>query len=258
MTLIEPRADHPAKYTDTVLAQLRAIVEDEAIRLGRRPNVLDPYAGVGRIHDLNDIADTTGVELEPEWAACRAGTIVGDATDLPASWTDYYDLVVTSPCYGNRLADSHNNRDKHKPCKGDGCAGCKDTGISPRKSYKVSLGRDPSEGSAAVLQWGDRYKNHHRTFLVEACRVVDDGGLIVINMSNHVRGVKIAGGQTRSMMMRVVEWWVEAMLAQNLYIEAIFPVRTKRLRHGANYNLRAGVEHIIVCRKPWPLEEATP
>lgn len=249
--------DHPAKFSDTVLAQLRAIVEDEAVRLGRRPNVLDPFAGVGRIHDLNDIADTTGVELEPEWAACRSGTIVGDATDLPASWTNYYDLITTSPCYGNRFADNHNPQDTHKACKGAGCTGCKGTGISPRKGYKFSLGRDPSEGSGAVLQWGDRYKNLHRAALTEMIRCVDDGGLVVVNMSNHVRGVKV-GQVTRSQLMRVVEWWIEVMLAQGLYMEAVFPVRTKRMRHGAGYNLRAGVEHIIVMRKPWPLEEATP
>lgn len=118
-----PRTSHPAKFPKYVLDRIALYVRAEARQLGRPARVLDPFAGVGRIHDLpRRYAETTGVELEPEWAACRARTIVGDALALPEDWTGRFDVVATSPCYGNRMADSHEARDS--------CAGCGGTGVT--------------------------------------------------------------------------------------------------------------------------------
>lgn len=264
---VPPNPDNPAKFTDTVLAQIRAVMQAEAARLARPPMVLDPFCGTGRIHQLQPMCHTVGVELEPEWAACHPDTWVGDARDLPDQWTNHFDAICTSVVYSNRMSDCHDAKDKCKRCGGEGkmpsgagfveCSLCKGKGLSPRKSYRTSLGRMPSEGSSATLQWGDRYKDHSRACLAEMIRVVDDGGLVVVNVSNHYRGVKV-GGVTRSAVMRVVEWWIETMLARGLYMEAVLPVATSRMRHGANHTLRATTEQVIVCRKPVPLEEMTP
>lgn len=117
------RTSHPAKFPRYVLARLELYIRAEARALRRPARVLDPFAGVGRIHDLpRRIAETTGVEIEPEWAACRARTVEGDATALPADWTASFDVVATSPCYGNRIADHHEARDS--------CAGCGGTGVA--------------------------------------------------------------------------------------------------------------------------------
>jgi tRNA G10 N-methylase Trm11 len=92
--------------------------------------VLDPFAGTGRIHELENW--TVGVEIEPEWATMRDGTIVANALNLPFRDASF-DAVVTSPTYGNRLADHHDARDS-----------------SRRHSYKHDLGRDlHSENSRA-------------------------------------------------------------------------------------------------------------
>lgn len=264
---VPPNNDHPAKYSEPVLAQMKAVMEAEAARLARSPLVLDPMAGVGRIHQLRPLCHTVGVELEPEWAACHPDTWIGDALDLPPNWTNHYDAVCVSPVYGNRYRDHHAAKDKCKKCGGNGkvaagsglveCSLCKGKGLSPRKSYKTSLGRMPSEGSSCTLDFSDRYKDFHRRALAEMIRVVDDGGLVVVNVSNHYRGVKVGSG-TRSMVMRVVEWWIETMLARGLYMEAVLPVATRRMRHGANHTLRATTEQIIVCRKPLPILDETP
>lgn len=117
-----PRTSHPAKFPNYVLARVELFVRAEARALGRPARVLDPFAGVGRIHDLpRRYAETTGVEIEPEWAACRERTIHGDATALPEEWAGRFDVVATSPCYGNRIADHHEARDS--------CAGCGGTGV---------------------------------------------------------------------------------------------------------------------------------
>lgn len=95
---VEPLTKHPARFSDAVLDTMRSIVEKEAAQLGRRPRLLDPFAGVGKIHALDDVADTVGVELQPRWAACHERTRVGDATRLPHWWTDRFDIAATSPC----------------------------------------------------------------------------------------------------------------------------------------------------------------
>jgi len=64
---------HPAKYTDSLLPVFERM-------LAGCKNVLDPFAGTGKIHSLP--FETVGVEIEKEWAEMHEKTIIGDATDL--------------------------------------------------------------------------------------------------------------------------------------------------------------------------------
>ena len=235
---VTPNPDHPAPFSPTVLAALQDIVDAETDRLGREPTVLDPFAGVGRIHDLRRCR-TYGIELEPEWAACRSATRVGDATNLvePA---ESFDAVMTSPCYGNRMADHHDARDTHKKCEGKGCSGCKGTGISPRKTYRHSLGRMPTEGSASIMQWGERYRQLHESAIAEMVRVVKVDGVVVVNMSDHIMGLRV---------MPVVGWWCWALGDAGLFVDRVTPVPTPRMRQGQNHELRVPHEQIIVARR---------
>ena len=76
--------EHPAKFSNPILAVINEVLAEESKRQGRPYSVLDPMAGVGRIHELDHryISETIGVEIEPEWAAAHPGTEVGDATAL--------------------------------------------------------------------------------------------------------------------------------------------------------------------------------
>ena len=128
-TLTKPR--HPAPWNRAVLGVIELHVQAEARALGRRVRVVDIFAGIGRVHDLpRRIAETVGVELELEWSRQRAGTIQGDATNLPADWTSRFDVVATSPCFANRMSDSFEAKDACFDCKGTGTAwtseGCGD------------------------------------------------------------------------------------------------------------------------------------
>lgn len=198
--MTKPHTSHPAPFPRYVLDRIALYVRAEARALGRPAEVLDVFAGVGRIHDLpKRYAITTGVELEPEWVACRARTIQGDATALPEEWTGRFDCIATSPSYGNRLADNYEARDSCAGCGGTGvtiseegcseapwccancgvactcgvlekelkahnrrclvcrgqvCPSCGGNGLSKRFTYRRALGRAPSEGSSATLQWG--------------------------------------------------------------------------------------------------------
>lgn len=156
----------PVKSPAPFHPRLLAIFVEQCNRHGIR-TVLDPFAGEGRIHRLRDFRiDTVGVELEPEFAANHPATIVGNATALPADWTGRFDAVITSPPYGNRLADQY---------LGDG-------GL--RKSYAISLGRRTTPGSAAGDYFGPTYCATMEAAYVEARRVVRRAGNLILNVKS--------------------------------------------------------------------------
>lgn len=219
---------HPAKFSEPILATLNAILGREAESREQRLKVLDPFAGIGSIHalDRNSVYRTVGVELEPEWAMQHPRNVVGDATHL--SFADNtFDAVVTSPCYGNRMADTYDGRDGSK-----------------RVTYRIHLGRMPTEGSAATMQWGEDYQRLHHAAWREAMRVVRPGGLLVVNVSDHIRG-----GQR----VKVSEWHGNTIEWMGWVIEDWMTVDTRRMRMGSDNSrdLRVTGEEIIVARKPY-------
>lgn len=275
MTATQVLPDHPAKWSGAVLDAIATVAQRELGSLTTVPHVLDPFAGVG----LPALADAlapvcpvslAGVELQPEWASALLPTarptpapIVGDATQLPDAWTGTFDAVVTSPCYGNRMADHHDAADRCKACGGSGCTAvgclgahpddgrdhrlcprCKGEGLSWRNTYAHALrraGAEPVKGSAAVVQWGPAYRRLHLAALGEMFRVLVPGGLLVVNMSNHVRE-----GQEQL----VVEWWVNQVLVAYCRLVEVVRVQTPRQRNGANGDVRVENEVLIVARTP--------
>jgi len=211
---------HPCTFGAAHVEVLLAIlVEHDAGRV-----VGDPFAGTGGIHGLNGHGYITrGVELEEEWAAAHPDTQVGDATDLP--WCDgVLDVVATSPAWGNRMADHHEARDD-----------------SHRQTYRHLLGRTLSDGNSGGMQWGDDYRQLHRLAWAESRRVVRPGGLIVVNIGNHVR----AGVE-----QLVSEWHLGTLLALDLQLLEARPMQSARYRRGANGQARPDHEWWLVLRKP--------
>lgn len=236
MTLsLQPPA-HPARFSDPILAVIARLVEIEGRRLRRPLRVLDPFAGVGGVHTLE--ADyphgqldlhgdtphlaTIGIELEPEWAGVHPRTMVGDAIALPFADATFH-IVVTSPTYGNRMADHHNARDG-----------------SRRITYRHTLGRALSPGNSGAMQWGEEYRMLHRRAWGEVHRVMAPGGLFVLNVSNHIRkGVEVP----------VVEWHRESLMAMGFALEGDTDVPTPRLRYGANHAQRVAGEQVMCFRR---------
>jgi hypothetical protein len=92
------KTKHPAKFSDAILERVDALLSERDAT--DTPLVLDPFAGVGKIHQLTDIR-AVGVEIEPEWATLHPDTIVANTLYLPFR-DAVFDGMITSPTYGNR------------------------------------------------------------------------------------------------------------------------------------------------------------
>jgi hypothetical protein len=215
---------HPAPFSASILQVMDSWIRMESFWLDkrqRRMRVLDPMAGVGRVHQLPGL--TFGVEIEKEWSDQHPRTIQGNALALP--WrANSFDVVAVSPVYGNRMSDSFEAKDTSK-----------------RISYKFALGRKPSEGSSATLQWGPKYRIFHELAWREARRVLRPGGLFLLNASDHLR----AGEQ-----VPVTAFHCRVLDDLGCVCFARRDVATRRMRFGANHQARVPFEHVLAFRAP--------
>lgn len=216
---------HPARYSPELIAAFRDLLHEYSFPGAR---ILDPFAGTGKIHELHPDYDTVGIELEAEWANIHPRTQIGNALDLPFD-PDTFDAIVTSPTYGNRLADSHNASDPER-----------------RRSYTHDLGRDLSAENSGAMHWRNgtqgsiRYRTFHEKAWDEAVLVLKPGGIFVLNFKDHWRD---------GALMPVGNWhaWCLGRLGLD-YIDS-FSISTGSLRQGANGELRS-VELVLVYGKP--------
>lgn len=253
--------DHPARFSRAVLSELRSMLTCEVERVGR-VRVIDPFAGVGLVHELADErVETIGVEIQPEWAAAHPDTTCANVLDFARSWErEAFDVLLTSPAYGNRMADSHDARDECRTCAGDGyyldqrppdfaritCEACKGSGLTMRNTYTHALQRSGAkpvehDDNAVVMQWGARYREFHDAVWASCSSyLLRPGGLVLLNVKNHVR---------RSEVQRVVEFHVNSWLRLRYTIEEARPIETRGLAYGANHDVRTPHELIIALRK---------
>lgn len=218
---------HPAKFTDDILDAVAELLPDRDLA------ILDPFAGVGRVHGLRErgkargfVWYTEGVELEYEWARQSNGlfgapVMVGSTLRLSRALDTFYpsyNAIVTSPCYGNRMADTY---------AGDG---------TDRHTYRIYLGRELSEGSSAGLQWGERYRIFHRRAWAEVTRECKRDAVFILNIKDHIRKGKVAP---------VTRFHVRTLRQLGWRETGRIEVGAPGHRHGENYEARVEYESVI-------------
>lgn len=212
---------HPAKFSNELLPTISKYAYGI---------ILDPMGGVGKIGLLKKQKDCRVShivinEIESEWAEQAFGNMVdavliGDARYL----TGRYDCIVTSPPYGNRMADNF------KAFKPD----------SMRRRYAGDLGRNPSIGSVACKHWGRGYQE----MMIE----IYDNIIVnvkfdrfILNVSNFIRDFK---------EIDVIGFYIEYFKSKGFCVLAHEKVITRRQKGvGANTNLRVLTESIIVFER---------
>jgi hypothetical protein len=207
---------HPARYTDALLPVFAELL-DGATR------VLDPFGGTGKIFELEALlpywVQIEAIEIEPEWQQMHPKTTLGNALSLP--WRDgYFSDIVTSPTYGNRMADCHTAKD-----------------ASRRNTYTHCIGRKLHSDNSGAMQWGDQYREFHAKAWAEAKRVLCSGGHFILNIKDHIRAGK---------RQHVTDWHRNELAALGFIELRHIQVACPGQRFGANGDARIGYESVIL------------
>lgn len=217
---------HPAKYSDPLIP----VLAKHSYGI-----VLDIMGGTGKAGLLKkhnpSITKIIINEIEEEWAtqAVNYGVdqiIIGDAKKLK----EQVDCIVTSPPYGNRMADHFN-------------AGAKG-GKSPssmKHRYAGDLGRNPSEGSVACLHFDKGYQEAITTIYDEVIKNCCFSRFI-LNVSDFIRNFET---------VNVTGFFEDYFQKRNFKMAEKIPVETRRQRGvGKNANLRVSHEVVFVFDRP--------
>jgi len=216
---------HPATFS----AELIPVLVD-ACRPWAGGVLLDPFAGVGKANIVADEIGSVfmGFEIEPEWAAWNPNVVVVDSTQMPINDCSV-ECVVTSPPYGNRMADRYagSPRDMEH---------AKANGSIPRRTYRIALGRELNEHNAGRYAFNSVYKDLCSGVWQEVHRVLKRHGGFVLNVSDHIKD-----GKT----VPVVDWHVDTIMQLGFSLDKVTEVSTRRFRFGANSEKRPPTEKVL-------------
>jgi len=205
---------HPAKFNEDILTVMDVFLPKEGI-------FLDPFAGVGRIHELaTGDRQTVGIEIEEEWASAHPDTKWGDSLTLAKMFPEnYFDGIATSPTYGNRMADHFEAKDDSK-----------------RITYRHTLGRELHENNSGRMQWGKAYRELHSNVYAQCVTVTKPGGCFILNIKDHIR----AGER-----IQVTDWHVDTLDGLGFKPKVFHNVPTQGMRFGENHESRVDHESVI-------------
>jgi phage FluMu protein Com len=261
--LFQPEPKHPAKFSAGFIDIFRELLAAYLAVPWKydTPLVLDPFAGVGTIHQLRPHFATFGLEIEQEWAECSEFTYCADSTAMSEYWTGMFQAVCTSPTYGNRMADHHEASERCTKCGGTcsvlsqlpagglgeiECPRCKGKGFNnyQRNTYKHTLGHDLQSNNTGMYQFTQLdYHELHVKVYQECRRVLEAGGLFILNVSDHIR---------KGERVQVCKWHLDILKSLDFQLLYEQSVNTQRLGFGANRDSRVEGEKIYVLKKgPW-------
>lgn len=217
---MENGISHPAVMSQAIMDACKLFLPRKQCR------ILDPFAGIGTTAKLLPEHKVVGIEIEKEWADFHESTICGDSKDIIPT-LGKFDVVLTSPTYGNRMADDF-----------------KATNSTGRATYRHKLGRMLSEGTTSNLYFDKKNKKYETLHFDIWGKCVDalvSKGLFILNCKDF-----IALGELKE----VSKWHVDTLQFLGLKIVGHHKVEQRGMRYGANSNVRVGHENIFCLQKP--------
>ena len=224
---------HPAKWSDVLLEVIyRDYIEDNDI-------ILDVFGGTGKIGKLKEYGCENifiSQEIEEEWALQGVNSEIDFCFIADATSSNHYEkytelgvnFIITSPAYGNRMADKHEAKDGSK-----------------RYTYKHLINRklhDNNSGGYRFYGAHKRNKYHiiHEATWLNCYNMLPQGGKFLLNCSNYlVKGVEIL----------VTEWHIDLLKRIGFTLIEEQMVKTPRLRVGQNSDKRVIGERLCLFKK---------
>ncbi len=209
---------HPAKFSDVILDHIATIIP------ANTEWIYDPMAGIGKITELGNAYKYHCNEIELEWSSQIQADIVTacDAKNvmfIPGS------VVITSPPYGNRMADCFITDNKR----------------SMMGRYAGDLGRRLSKGNAGALNFGNSYTLMMTEIYQSIFNRMSKGESFILNVSNFIKnGVE----------QNVIGFYLTLFVINGYTLDSCQPINTPRdKRHGANSHVRVDHEVVMKWRK---------
>jgi len=187
---------HPATWDERLISAAAEMIEHHTAAPGI---LIDPMAGEGSHYAPFAEAGWTVIMSDIHlWPHRDRRVLCCDAADISAD-DDSIDVLLTSPPFGNRLADKMSTDDDQ------------------RVTYADRRGADAAENDASGMQWGAAYRSAMRRIWTEAARLLKDDGLAVIDIKDHIRG---------GSRQHVTAWTIQAWRDLGWTVADIIPVQT--------------------------------
>ena len=218
------KARHPAKFNRAIIDRIVHII-DWHTTIPTNARILDPFGGTGKIFDILEEypgLQITALEIEPNWASHDPRVTTGNALDNGFE-NEFFDMIITSPTYGNRMADHHNAKDGSK-----------------RNTYTHAYGEKLHPDNSGILHWGEKYRDFHVRAWKETIRVLKSDGFFLLNIKDHIRG-----GERQF----VTDWHKQTLMDLGLYLIDEFQVESPGNRQGQNADLRLDFESLVLLQK---------
>lgn len=224
-TLSQP--SHPAKFSDE-------IIEDIAFTLSKykfptHGVILDPFAGTGKISRLRNNLNFpfTGQIIcndIDDWGNAHSVEFYHVDSEI-LTLSNKVGAIITSPTYGNRMADHFEPKDDSK-----------------RYTYRLGLGKDLNPENTGRMHFGDKYKEKHKRIYKNVSSLLAPAGLFIVNVSDFIRN--------KTEIVPVNDFHHQALVELGYDLLNVSYVKTRRMRNGRNGQSRVDHEVVFTFRKP--------
>jgi len=217
---------HPAKFSPQVLVCIKPLILEIGLP------VHDPFAGTGeRLGALCDELGVvyTGSEIEPEYI--KDDRVVGADSTRITSYPFHDHMIVTSPVYPNGMTDHFHAQDDSK-----------------RHTYRQGLAAILGYDRPLKLNNMGRYGNRYRRSLASELTHFGIAEDCVEHWPTHAI-VNVKNVVASSYTVDVIGKWKDLLAKEGFRVSAEIEIATPGQRHGANGDLRADHEAVIVAAR---------